>query len=172
MPYQETPPAGDRFFARLSNFTCECPHCGYVVRTTVLGLPAWNPATQRLRCPGCHRVFIAGLLLYPCATRRELVPPEDTVPTPRQALALRNEAGGYLTEEPYWEPGQAVNVATTAAPTPPVPEPTTGHAEGILTQALALIGRAKPLENGSAGDQGDQGGGAGGVKGVHIGVKY
>jgi hypothetical protein len=115
-------PPADRFWARLDRFECECPSCAQVFSTgqgrgrqphrlntlarqraaarklpgniSVQGL-IFNPVTQRVECPFCHTVYVAGLLLYSVRTRRRLQEPPDTIPTPHQRAALRRFAGGW-----------------------------------------------------------------------------
>lgn len=140
MPHVSTPPPGDRFFAQVDRFTCECPSCGRLIHAQLdyrrggRGKEArrrrprraeertYNPYTQRLACPGCHKTYQVGLLLYPVVERSwRALAPSDTVPTPRQQLAIRRHAlGGLWTEEPK-RSGEAVNLVVEAKCSCPQP---------------------------------------------------
>lgn len=138
MPHARTSPPADRFFARLDRFECECPHCGKLIysamdrrahtvrmqalrrrqkdrlspRSRRLRHAVWNPCTQRLACPWCGKVYVAGLLLYPgpSSPRQPLEPPPDVVPTAREIAVSRLKAGGWYASQRY-ERGGEVNVA-------------------------------------------------------------
>lgn len=128
MPHLSATPATTRFFARLDRFECECPSCGHLLFTSMddRSLPVrlqgvsarrsaagrtprnssvrkmvWNPLTQRLRCPYCRQVFVAGLVLHPLASGAHIPtdPPPDVVPTRRQLAAMRRNAGGWWAEK-------------------------------------------------------------------------
>ena len=128
MPRTSAMPPATRFFARIDLFECECPNCGVVISTyNNAGVPrrlhtlsgvrmatkenpnrpdlvgmVWNALTQRLRCPRCHAVYIAGLLLY--SQRQGAGMPQDApydaMPTARQRLEMRRrDAGGWWVEK-------------------------------------------------------------------------
>jgi len=138
MPHTRTSPTADRFFARLDKFECECPSCGRLLlavmdqkshtqarralrQRTAVRITAksrrdltavWNPHNQRLKCPWCSVVYMAGLLLWPAShtSRKILDPPPDVIPTAREVAAGRLKAGGWWASKAY-ERGQHVNVA-------------------------------------------------------------
>jgi len=141
MPYLRTAPEATRFFARLDHFECECPSCGRLIipskndwanalsrarATDLQTAPAraksrkhwdltWNPVTQRVKCEGCGRRFVAGLLLYsvPPGSKVPLDPPPDVIPTVRELAVLRQHAGGWWATTTY-ERGGHVNVVVTS----------------------------------------------------------
>jgi len=142
MPHNHAMIPADRFFARLDKFVCECPSCGELLcaeeerhgrkrslRTMSQrrsdarenpGVPAiwtlrWNPYTQRLWCPWCRNSFVAGLMLYPMKLGgpRPTSAPPDTIPTKRQLLALRRQAGGFFAEQVFHR-GDEVNLVIDA----------------------------------------------------------
>ena len=117
-------------FARLDRFEVECPSCGRVIAAAMdkRALPArlqetgrlraevkdaptrkwitklvFNPHTQRLKCPFCQIVYVAGLLLYPVkpGMRRLQDPPADTVMNAAQQAELRHIAGGWMLKHVY-----------------------------------------------------------------------
>ena len=126
MPRPDTLPQGVlRFFARVDRFTCECPRCGQLIqahfdRSSGISVGevrrkeaqrktiklrgrhlTYNPLTSRLTCPRCRRLFAVGLLLYPVQERSRQQQPQDTQPTYKQLLALRQlQGGGFLVNTP------------------------------------------------------------------------
>lgn len=103
---------GQRFFAQINRFICECPKCGYLIhayfdqKTRTLprgGKPAparscvYNPLSSRLTCPQCRRTWGVGLLVYPVAQRVQSRQPADQRPTLEQLLTLRSYGGGWLS---------------------------------------------------------------------------
>lgn len=78
----------------------------------------WNQFTQRLRCPWCRKVFVAGLLLYP-VTSPVNIEPADVQPTRSERQELRRLAEGYCVEEPYAS-SQEVNLVVPAPCSCPV----------------------------------------------------
>lgn len=106
-----------RFFARLSAFDLECPHCGAVHVVRYRGRrkqrlrpvsPAtrrakhqadinWDPWTSRFTCRECQRQFVLGLVAWPIAANPAVAstPPRDQVPNPRQLGYLRKDGGGW-----------------------------------------------------------------------------
>lgn len=143
MPYVSCTPSADRFFARLEKFECECPNCGRLIFASLdrKDLPSrlqstahlrrdgrmtphskriwnlvWNPYTQRLACPWCHKAFMAGLLLFPVAPRihRQLDPPPDVDPTAREWAEIRRKASGWYARELHAREDQHVNRMVTS----------------------------------------------------------
>lgn len=98
-----------RFFARLTSFDLECPHCGdvYSVRTGSSRQKkgsrkfdtAWDPTTGRFRCSNkeCGKQYILGILAWPIVAAPHVASatPEDQVPNPRQLAQMRKEGGGW-----------------------------------------------------------------------------
>jgi len=145
MPRTTAFPPASRFFARLDRFECECPNCGQVISTddntgmprrlyTLSGrrsaakimphnqsvqLMVWNALTQRLRCPHCKVVYMAGLLLYSIkpGTHPPVGAPFDAIPTARQRVEMRRKsAGGWWAEQLHED---EVNLAVEALCTCP-----------------------------------------------------
>jgi hypothetical protein len=144
MPRVPVMPPADRFFARLDRFECECPSCGRLIFTSLdkHSLPmrlqerahlrrdaattprskrvwksVWNPHSQRLACPWCHRSFVGGLMLYPVRpyVPRPVNAPPDTVPNDHERAEMieRRKAGGWRSRR-YQQAGQHVNLAVTS----------------------------------------------------------
>jgi hypothetical protein len=113
---------GSRFFARLRTFDLECPACGtvYVISTyqakrNMRGRKAatrstrsldpaarqtttgrtWSDVLQRFECAACGGTFALGIVAWPVRQGSRLQPAEDTLPTPKQARAIREQAGGW-----------------------------------------------------------------------------
>ena len=90
-----------RFFARLTSFDMECPHCGYVYQVrTGRKDKNWDPITARFDCTqaGCERRYVLGVLAWPVSTgghHTASMPPEDQVPRPYQLAQMRKEGGGW-----------------------------------------------------------------------------
>jgi uncharacterized C2H2 Zn-finger protein len=140
MPRTTTAPPSDRFFARLDKFECECPHCGKLIYTAMdrrahtvrqqtlskrmavrltpesrrLYDSVWNPCTQRLKCPSCGKVYMAGLLLFsvPPGLKNIIDPPPDVLPDAREVAQSRQKAGGWHAARPR-QRGEPVNVVVT-----------------------------------------------------------
>ena len=141
MPHVPRMPPASRFFARLDRFECACPSCGRLIfngldarqlpqrlrqlswqraaakqhprNKSVLKL-SWNPLTQRLRCPWCFQVFIAGLLLHPVrpGVPRPADAPPDARPTAHERAEMRRLGEGYFLAAPIEAEGH-VNLAVT-----------------------------------------------------------
>lgn len=99
-----------RFFARLENFSLECPACGdvYVIRQGVARKASrksevWDPTCARFRCTNklCHKVYVLGILAWPVAHTPKVASamPEDQVPGPRELAQMRREGGGWWMDE-------------------------------------------------------------------------
>ena len=86
----------DPQFARIRLLDLECPNCAQVFHSTG-NRGAFNRRTGIFKCPDCQFTFSIGVLIYP-ATRGPVPQhaPADWVPTPRQALALRQGGGFYM----------------------------------------------------------------------------
>ena len=86
---------GDRIWARVDRFVCECPNCAAIISpfhqdlgrqptiaesgrrlsdvgeteraggASAFGDRVYDPRSQSLRCPRCHETYAVGLLLYP-----------------------------------------------------------------------------------------------------------
>lgn len=118
MPRDPKAPADAmRFFARIDQFTCECPKCGQLIvvkfgrpvgkiRRYLASRPtpkqqrvhtslAYNPLTSRLECPQCLRIFGVGLILWPVRPRAAAGQPPDTKPSYRQLLEIRRHLQGF-----------------------------------------------------------------------------
>lgn len=92
---QMVAPPGDRFFARMISFEIACPKCDRVHRVTrETNRRVWDPRTCRFECMGCFISLRIGVIAYPSASGRWKMP-SDTVPTVRQALALRRDLNLY-----------------------------------------------------------------------------
>lgn len=143
MPYVPAVPPADRFFARLDAFECECPSCGKLIFSSLhkrklsvqlqqvahlrqrardspkakrVWQAVWNPYSQRLACPWCGRSFVAGLVLYPIrphAPRPLDAPPDTIIPSLREYISQRRQAGGWYTRQLH-RIGQDVNLGLTA----------------------------------------------------------
>jgi rubredoxin len=127
MPHVPSSPPGTRFFARIDRFHCECPACGqlivahkdYAKRITDSAFKrrratVYNPIASQLTCPGCHRIFGVGLVLWPLRRggRRKDIP-ADHQPTLREIRALAGQAYGIWTTEAKRQ-GDAINLAIDA----------------------------------------------------------
>jgi len=80
----------DRFFARVRAADLECPHCGAVSVLTARGSSSggtWRPDVGAWTCGACGRRFLLGVVAWPVRLLDRI--PDDRVPTPAQALALR-----------------------------------------------------------------------------------
>jgi hypothetical protein len=83
---------GTRLFARLRSFDFECPRCGRIYMISPKTRYTWyNPRTATFKCTACNLALAFGLLMYPISPggAPNVRIPEDTVPDPRQAAALR-----------------------------------------------------------------------------------
>jgi hypothetical protein len=113
------PPSGaSRFWAKVTEFTCECPKCGKVLHARTHGNPSrrksrfpyWDPRTGRLECPqpngGCGKVFVVGLILWPVRVGigPRVVAPRDSVPNERQLAQLRAMAEQGPGGAGWWMP--------------------------------------------------------------------
>jgi uncharacterized C2H2 Zn-finger protein len=143
MPHVPTVPPSSRFFARIDRFTCECPSCGLVIvaqldatrhrsrddeTNRVRRRPrrarevTYNALTQRLACPRCRKVYQIGLMAYPVVPRsKKAVEPSDTIPSPRQFLAIRQQAGVGFWAIDAKPSGEEVNLALDVPCTCPKP---------------------------------------------------
>lgn len=110
------------FFGRLRAFDLECPACGEVYRINA-GINSsragsgsrradrrvWNPRISRFQCAtGCGRIFVLGIIAWSPQQGQPVVP-VDHVPTPRQALALRQQAGGRWSPQKLPHPPAMAN---------------------------------------------------------------
>ncbi len=93
---------GDRFYARVHSFDVSCPACGQLIRagSSARGAKgAYNARIARLRCPGCERTYIIGLVCWPIAPGgspgHRSTRPADQHPDPRTALQMRTQGGGW-----------------------------------------------------------------------------
>ena len=124
MPHVPHAPEGTRFFARIDRFHCECPSCGTLIVAhkdpqVAVGSPRlrqrrgtlYNPITSVLYCPGCHRAYGVGLMLWPLrrggGAKRI---PADHQPTRRQMRALAQYAYGIWATE-IRRQGDELNIA-------------------------------------------------------------
>ena len=92
-----------RLFGRIHAFDLECPKCGdlHSVRAG-RKTPGWNPRAGLLRCPGCATTYQLGIVVYPTYPGRPPAQetPQDWIPNPRQAAALRQlQAAYYLADD-------------------------------------------------------------------------
>jgi len=85
---------GDRFFAVLKQFCIQCPRCG-----TVWGFggrwrlsSVYNPRTQYFRCSNCSWRARLGIVAWPVVHGGRKQRPEDTMPTPRQLLRMKEQS--------------------------------------------------------------------------------
>lgn len=86
-------PPGDRFYVRVNGFDIACPRCGatsHVNKDT--SRSCWEPRTCRWSCRECFLVLTIGIIGWPRAKGR-WGQPNDTTPTVREALALRQGLG-------------------------------------------------------------------------------
>lgn len=121
-----------RFFARIRRADLECPRCGtcYVIGDGATGRAGsrnnqkrrrtckWDPKLQRFKCRVCGLTLVLGLVAYraPQGGGRNIFPPEDSVPTIKQALSLRRTlADGVLVDEKR-RSGQPVNITEDELP--------------------------------------------------------
>ena len=127
-----TLPPGSRFFARVDQFHCECPHCGVILlakgtkeQRKVSAQPrirhsqqrsAYNPLTSTLRCPSCGHVYQVGIILWPVGRgpwSKDRRIPQDQKPTRDQMRQLRQRMVGWIAEQQKAK-GEEVNVYITA----------------------------------------------------------
>ena len=142
MPHVPAMPPADRFWARLDRFELTCPTCNHVFQTWYerKGQPLpdrlrrrserrayvkmaptspkilkliFNPLTQRLECPWCGAVYVAGLVLYSQkrGSRRHTLEPPDVKLTAHERAALRADAGGWWLRQLYDARQAGVNLA-------------------------------------------------------------
>lgn len=100
-----------RFFARIRAFDIACPRCDQVAIVGRGGRgkasSGWNPRMSIWECRKCGLVLALGVVGY---RRKKLVwgrrvPPEDTVPTLRQGLKLREQVLGVMAPDPLRHKG-------------------------------------------------------------------
>ena len=130
-------PSGQRFFARIDRFHCECPHCANIILGERKGVSretfrvqarkrvrrvaqAYNEISSTLRCPYCLRVWQVGLILWPI----KLGPqpqgmPKDCKPTRAQMAQLAQYSVGIVAKQRIMK-GDSVNVCVTAECTCPM----------------------------------------------------
>lgn len=109
---QPDPPEGTRFFARPHALTMECPKCGVLLYLSDHArrgkpTPGWDPRTSRLRCTGCAKVYVIGILAWPVQKgtgRIQLTIPRDQVPDERQLAELRAMGGGIWAPQDQAKP--------------------------------------------------------------------
>lgn len=101
-------PEQRRFFARLRSFDLECPFCTAVHLIGLKNSKVWSARTCRFKCTKCKHVFTLGIVAWPTGagpTGGNARPP-DAVPTPEQAIELRQAVGGWWlpTSRHYRDP--------------------------------------------------------------------
>lgn len=115
-------PKGNRFFARAEQFIVACPSCGTVngrwrdSKNKQLFAKSFDPRTASYKCPGCAKRYLVGLIFYPVKLQLRKGMPPDTIPNPREALAMRELANGIWAEKaiPWQNPvNHVINVDCT-----------------------------------------------------------
>lgn len=84
-----------RLYAHVHAFDLACPNCGAMqvaYRTITKG---YDKRTAIWRCPQCRRQWYVGVLFWPAKGRSQ--PPEDHVPSPGEAAALRAQWSAVTT---------------------------------------------------------------------------
>lgn len=98
-------PATRRVFAHLLSVDIACPTCGTVHparehkrRRRHLGgekgrrMVGYDELTGVFRCRVCLRAYVLGVLFWPLTGARRVHRPADSVPTPGEAVALRQDS--------------------------------------------------------------------------------
>jgi hypothetical protein len=98
---------GDRFFARVRALDLACPRCDrvYSCGEGRRGKDSIYDRTRSIfQCPFCGLTLAIGIIAWPMRPGPVKIP-EDTVPTYREAMALRELMGlGGIVPDPVGEP--------------------------------------------------------------------
>lgn len=94
---------GDRVFARIRSFDCECPRCSEIFHCSGK-TKMFDRRVGRFECPSCGLTLQVGVLFYP-ARPGIAKPASDARPTIQQALALRNQlvGGAHIPTIKAWK---------------------------------------------------------------------
>lgn len=102
-----------RFFAKVHAFTAECPSCGHVVSVRQrnqhgsTSIAIYEERSARWQCKECGRIYVVGMLAWPCPRGSgAAAPPDDQVPGPRELAQLRDDGGGFWLPEAYKTKGR------------------------------------------------------------------
>ena len=90
------------FYAVVKAAQLACPLCQKLIvfgSPTSLHHKAYDPAASVLKCPGCHRSFIVGLILWPAPMGPRPGLPVDQRPSLRQLAELRSFAKGFYARQ-------------------------------------------------------------------------
>lgn len=84
-----------KFFARLVAFDLECPRCASVFRVrSAHKTRVWSARTSTFKCEECKLTLQLGMVAWPTRWQKRDKPP-DQIPTPEQALKIRQIVGGW-----------------------------------------------------------------------------